>query len=86
MLWLNNMAEEMVTATVRFPDLVVTTARLATVFEERGADVVVRDGAVVVRLQAGETRALVVGGPLSFAPTMPEHTSLAALRSTEEKI
>ncbi len=67
-LWLNNLAEEVVTTTVRFPQFMVSTARLATVFEEGGADVVVRDGAVVVGLQPGETRALAVGGAQSSRP------------------
>jgi hypothetical protein len=64
LLWLNNLAEEEVTTTVRFPDLAVTAARLATVFEADGSDLVVRDGSVVVRLRPGETRALAVAGAL----------------------
>ena len=69
LLWLNNMAEEEVTTTVRFPDLAVATASSATVFEDGRADLVVRDGSTVVRLKPGETRALALGGDLSFAPT-----------------
>ena len=64
LLWLNNLAEEEVTTTVRFPDLAVTAARLATVFEADRSDLVVRDGSVVVRLKPGETRALAVAGAL----------------------
>ena len=70
LLWLNNMAEEEVTTKVRFPDLVVATAASATVFEDGRADLVVQDGSTVVRLKAGETRALAVGGDLSFAPAI----------------
>ena len=69
LLWLNNMAEEEVATTVRFPDLTVATASSATVFEDGRADLVVRDGSTVVRLKPGETRALALGGDLSFAPT-----------------
>jgi hypothetical protein len=64
LLWLNNLAEEEVATTVRFPDLAVTAARLATVFEADGTDLVVSDSSVVVRLKAGETRALAVTGAL----------------------
>ncbi len=64
LLWLNNLAEEEVTTTVRFPDLAVSTARLATVFEAGRSDLVVRDGSVVVRLKPGETRALAITGAL----------------------
>jgi len=39
------------------------------VFEDGRTDLVVRDGSTVVRLKAGETRALALGGGLSFAPT-----------------
>jgi hypothetical protein len=70
LLWLNNMAEEEVATTVRFPDLVVTTASSTTVFEDGRTDLVVQDNSTVVRLKAGETRALAVGGDLSFAPTL----------------
>jgi hypothetical protein len=40
------------------------------VFEDGRADLVVQDGSTVVRLKAGETRALAVGGDLSFAPAI----------------
>jgi hypothetical protein len=75
LLWLNNMADEEVATTVRFPDLVVTTASSATVFEEDRTDLVVRDGSAVVRLKPGETRALAVGGDMTFAPARAQSRS-----------
>ena len=55
---------------VRFPELAVARASPATVLEDGRTDLVVRDGSTVVRLKPGETRALAVGGDLTFAPAL----------------
>jgi hypothetical protein len=60
-LWLNNLGPGPVTTEVAFPDLAVSGASLATVFEERPVEVTVAGGAVHVTLGAGETKALVLG-------------------------
>ena len=58
LLWLNNLADDELTANVEFSDLSVKTAKLGTVFEAGQADAPVVDGKVAVTLKAGETRGL----------------------------
>lgn len=59
-LWLNNLGPGPVTTGVTFPDLAVSGASLATVFEEHPVEITVSAGAVQLTLGAGETKALVL--------------------------
>jgi hypothetical protein len=68
-LWLNNLGPGPVTTEVAFPDLEVSAASLATVFEEHPVELPLVAGAVRVKLLAGETKALtlrVAGGQPSL--------------------